>query len=376
MQYRCRNLWSHRRLITVQSRAVFVRRSFFLLTIAALLATSAPAAGQAPTYAYDVFGAYVEALRVQAGIPGLAVAVVGEDGILWEHPYGRQDLTHASPMRTDTPFHVNGITESFTAAILLRCVEERRLSLDDRIGKFQPDSPEAGSTIRQLLTHTSEAPEGPVFAYRPERFEPLRVVARACSVDSYRETLANLLERFAMMDSVPGPDVTTIAPPAEGIPDANESARYTSVLKRLATPYAVDSKGRASASQYSANTLTPANGLISTVRDLANFDLALRQGFLEPDTLAEAWRPPVAADNRPLPHGLGWFVQSYNNEAVVWQFGLDENASSAMTITVPGRKLTLIMMANSDRLAKPFALDAGDVTVSPFGKLFLSFFVR
>ena len=60
---------------------------------------SAPSRGQAPsyapTYAFDVFGAYLESLRVQAGIPGLAAAVVGEDSVLWEHAYGRQDLNRA-----------------------------------------------------------------------------------------------------------------------------------------------------------------------------------------------------------------------------------------------------------------------------------------
>jgi hypothetical protein len=43
---------------------------------------------------------------------------------------------------------------------------------------------------------------------------------------------------------------------------------------------------------------------------------------------------------------------------------------------VPGRGLTLILMANSDRLVKPFALAAGDLLVSPFARLFLRLFVR
>ena len=338
---------------------------------------SAPARGQAPTYAFDVFGAYLEALRVQAGIPGLAAAVVGEDGILWEHAYGRQDLNRAIATRTDTPFHINGLTQTLTASIVLRCVEERRLSLDDRIGEFDPESPDANATIRQVLSHTSVGADGLVFAYKPERLDPLRVAVRGCTDNSYRETLAHDLERFGMFDSVPGPDVTRLEPPAEGIPDQNETERYAAVLQRIATPYAVDSKNRASQFQYSQTTLTPSNGLISTVRDYANFDLALRQGLLLlPETLAAAWRAPAGPDSRPLPHGLGWFVQNYNAEPVVWQFGLDENASSALVMTVPGRKLTLILMANSDHLVRPLPLAAGDLTVSPFGKLFLSFFVR
>jgi len=354
-----------------------MRRSLVLITIAALLMVGAPVRGQAPSYAFDVFSAYLESLRVQAGIPGLAAAVVGEDAVLWEHAFGRQDVARAIVTRTDTPFHVNGLTEALTASIVLRCVEERRLSLDDHIGDFQPDSADANATIQQVLTHTTQSGNGLVFAYRPDRLDPLRIAVRACTDNSYRETLASTLRQVGMFDSVPGADIIRLTPPFEGIPDPADAERFAAVLQRIATPYAVDSKGRASQSQYTVGTLTPSNGLISTVRDYAKFDLALRQGLLvRPDTLAAAWRAPVGADGRPLPHGLGWFVQSYNGENVVWQFGLDENASSALVMTVPGRNVSLILMANSDRLVRPLPLAAGDLTVSPFGKLFLSFFVR
>jgi hypothetical protein len=44
-------------------------------------------------------------------------------------------------------------------------------------------------------------------------------------------------------------------------------------------------------------------------------------------------------------------------------------------MTVPARRLTLVMFANSDGLVKLFPLTAGDVTVSPFAKVFLRLFV-
>jgi CubicO group peptidase (beta-lactamase class C family) len=354
-----------------------MRRSLVLITTIALLLAGSSARGQAPTYAFDVFGAYLESLRVQAGIPGLAATVVGESDVLWERAYGRQDLARAIATRTDTPFHVNGLTETLTAAIVLRCVEDHRLSLSDRIGQFEPESPDANATIQQVLTHTTPSADGLVFSYRPERLQPLRFAVRSCTDNSYRETVASTIHRFGMFDSVPGADVVGLQPPAEGIPDPADAQRYTAVLQRLATPYAVDSKGRTTTSQYSETTVTPSNGLISTARDYAKFDLALRQGLLlEPGTLAAAWHAPAGTDGRPVPHGLGWFVQSYNGETVVWQFGLDENASSALVISVPARNVTLILMANSDRLVRPLPLAAGDLTVSPFGKLFLGFFVR
>lgn len=351
-----------------------MRRRISLLTIAALLLVHVPA--HADNLLFDRFRDYVESLRAQASIPGLSAAIVGQQDILWERSFGSQNIERSIAARTDTPFHLDGLTQLFTASLVLRCVEDGRLSLDDRVGKFKPSSGDANATLRELLMHVSGAPDNQIFAYRPERLDPLTAAIRACTGDSFRETLANLLDRLAMRDSVPGPDVITLAPPAEGIPGA-EVSRYATVLGRLATPYAVDQRGRAAAGQHGATRLTPGSGLISTVRDVAQFDLALRRGvLLRPDTLAAAWRAAAGRDGRPLPHGVGWFVQTYNGEAVAWQLGVGEGASSSLMVTVPGRGLTLILLANSDGLVKPFALAAGDLTASPFGRLFLGLFVR
>ena len=113
------------------------------------------------------------------------------------------------------------------------------------------------------------------------------------------------------------------------------------------------------------------------MRDFWRFELALRDGaIVRRDTLADAWRAPTDREGRPLPHGLGWFVQSFNGKPIVWQFGIGENASSSMVLTVPSKGMTLVLMANSDGLVKPFALSAGDVTVSPFARVFLGLFAR
>jgi CubicO group peptidase (beta-lactamase class C family) len=349
-----------------------MRRLHLISAVIVLLLVCGPAYAQSPVY--DVFRDYLDSLRAQAGIPGLAAAIVDPNQIVWQHAYGRQDLNRNVVTRTDTPFHADGLTEMITATLVLSCVEENRLSLDDHIAKFQPNSSQPDLTIRQLLTHTDA---NQVFAYHPDRLEPLSDAVRACTDVSFRETFATLLERLAMVDSVPGSDSISLQPPAEGIPDSDQAARYADVLQRLATPYAIDSKGRGVVSQYAAKTLTPATGLISTVYDLAKFDLALKQGILlESETLDSAWRAPIGPGNRPLPHGLGWFVQTYNSEPVVWQFGLDEGAASSLMITLPARGMTLILLANSDRLVKPLPLAAGDLMVSPFARLFLSLFAR
>lgn len=311
------------------------------------------------------FGDYLDSLRVQAGIPGLAATIVSLGDVNWERAFGQQDVERSVPTRVDTPFHLDGSGQIVTTAIALRCVEEGRLSLDDRFGGF---------TVRELLSHTSPGAAGPVFSYRPERLDAIAApIARCAGTPTMHNAMADLLERTAMFDSVPGVDI--LLPPHEiSVPNR---VRFAAILERLAKPYSVDSRGRPTLSQYTATTLTPASGLISTARDLARFDLSLKKGaILRAESLAAAWTPPLDASGQRLPHGLGWFVESYNGERIVWQFGVSDNASSSMIITVPGRGLTLILLANSQGLARPFSLAAGNITVSPFARLFLSIFVR
>jgi CubicO group peptidase (beta-lactamase class C family) len=321
------------------------------------------------------FGDLLESLRAQAGIPGLAATMVSTTEATWERPFGHQDVEKNIFARTDTPFPLDASTQLLVAAQVLRCVEEGRLSLDDTAGKFAPTSGDPGATLRQILTHTTSAADGLRFSYRPDRLAPLAAAIAACTGDSFSGALISLLERLNMRDSVPGADGRSWLPPSVD-PGGAVSQRYTAVLGRLATPYTLDANKRPSASRYSATSLSAASGLISTVRDLAKFDLAIKNGFLRPETLAVAWAPPVGANGQRLPHGLGWFVQSYNGEPIVWQFGVSDSGSSSMILTAPFRGLTLILLANSSGLARPFSLEAGDATVSPFARLFLEIFVR
>ncbi|HXH05630.1 MAG TPA: serine hydrolase domain-containing protein [Vicinamibacterales bacterium] len=344
-----------------------MRRALAAL-VAVLLLLPGPARGN--DLLLGLFERYLDALRRQAGIPGLAAAIVGETGILWERGFGFQDIEQAVAAQPDTPWHLDGLTQIVTATLVLRCVEEGRLSLDDRVASVDPRSPEAGATVRQLLAHAPA--DGPAaFQYRPERLVALAPVVEACTGRPFAAAVGALLDRLAMMDSVPGHD-------AVDAPDLFERPaieRYAAVLRRLAVPYAVDARNRASRSVYVATRLGPAGGLVSTARDLARFDLALRQGvLLRPETLAIAWRGLADDTGRPLPHGLGWFVQVRNGEPIVWQFGVAANASSSLVITAPRRQVTLILLANSDGLVAPFPLAAGDLSASPFGRLFLGLF--
>ncbi len=356
-----------------------MRRALLALIAAPLLILPVPLAGE--DLVLTRLGEYIDSLRVQTGIPGMTALVVGQNAgrneILWERAFGLQDVERSIAIRTDTPMHFDGVTETITAVLALRCVEEGTLSLDSQVGQYRPESPDAGLTLRQVLTHTAGPVENPTYAYHPERLEPFVRAIRACAIDSYRKSLTNRFEQWAMMDSVPGQDAPVLRPPAEGIPTPEQASRFASVLERQSKAYAVDASRRATPTTFGSPTLTPWTGVISTVRDMAQFDLALRAGIIvRPETLAAAWRPPMNAAGQRLPHGIGWFVQTYNGETVVWQFGTTDNGSSSLIVTLPGRSTTIILAANSNGLAKSFDLPNGDLTASPFGRLLLTTFVR
>jgi CubicO group peptidase (beta-lactamase class C family) len=349
-------------------------RRLLISALAALVLGSVPLIA-ADDLGLTLFERYLDALRRQAGIPGMAAAIVGEREIAWETAFGLADVERSVGTRADTPFQIDGLTQTLTAEMVLRCAEERRLSLEDPASKYDPSAAEPDATLWQLLTHTFGPRNALLFNYDPPRLKPMMRVVRACENGSYRKTLATLFEQLGMRDSVPGPDVLTLAPPAEGVPEPDDAERYKAVLEQLAKPYAVDRRGRPTPSEYTTTVLTPSSGAIASVRDLARFDLALRDGLLEETTLAAAWQPPVNEAGQPLPHAIGWFVQTYKGEPVIWQFGVEENASSSLMVHMPMRGLTFILLANSDGLVRPFPLEKGDVGASPFGRLILRFFI-
>src|SRR6185436_15337996 len=88
-----------------------------------------------------------------------------------------------------------------------------------------------------------------------------------------------------------------------------------------------------------------ARGIVASVLDLAQFDSALDTGLLLADATRVQALSQSFADGKPLPTGLGWFVQAYNGQPIAWQFGVVEGAYSSLIVKVPNRKLTLILLA-------------------------------
>jgi CubicO group peptidase (beta-lactamase class C family) len=343
-----------------------------LVLVAALALAPRPDAQSLP---YALFDRYLDALREEAGIPGLSAAIVQGRRLVWDTGLGRQDAEQSIPARGDTPYLIGDLTQNFAAVALGQCVEQAGFSISQPMSRWSSVIPEAGAQVRHVLAHASSGAPGEAYRYDAGRFAQLTPVVDDCADRPFRRVVAeDIFDRLGMRDSLPGRDLAAIGATAPEFFDDGRLRAYESVLTRLAVPYRVRG-GKATRGEYPADGVSAAGGLISTVRDLARFDIALDDNALiGQDLRAVAWTNVTTSGGAPLPTGLGWFVQTHNGERLVWQFGAVGDAGSALLLKVPSRDITLILLANSEGLA-PDTIANGDVTVSLFAKLFLRLFV-
>jgi CubicO group peptidase (beta-lactamase class C family) len=105
-------------------------------------------------------------------IPGLSLAVVDREGVLWSAGYGRTGRGK-QPVTPETLFSIQSMSKTFTATAVMIAVQDGLVDLDTPITKYLPeftvnsrweDNPQEKITLRHLLTHTSgmthEAPVG------------------------------------------------------------------------------------------------------------------------------------------------------------------------------------------------------------------------
>jgi CubicO group peptidase (beta-lactamase class C family) len=159
-----------------------------------------------------------------------------------------------------------------------------------------------------------------------------------------------------------------------GLITEKHQQRFDTVVKILAQPYALDRESRITKISYPQGFSTSA-GLISTVLDMAKYDIAIDQNkFLTKETQQLAFTPTVSTKGESLPYGLGWFTQTYKGTRMLWHYGY-WTGNSSFILKVPEQNITFIIMANSDNLSRPTDLGSGDGLSSPVGMAFLKTFV-
>jgi CubicO group peptidase (beta-lactamase class C family) len=350
-------------------------RHFCTLAVALLAILAATARPDAQGLPFSLFERYLESLREQTGIPGISAVIVQGRRPVWWTGLGKQDVERSINASDDTVYPIGDLSQTFAAVLVGQCVERSGLNINESVRRCTDTIPEASATLRHVMSHASSGVPGEAFRYDPARYAALTNVVADCADTPFRRAVHDeIFDRLGMADSVPGRDLAAAAAERSQFSDA-ELGRFSGALQRLAVPYRVDRAGKAVRSEYPSEDVNAATGLVSSAQDLARFDAALDDhALLRADLLSVAWSNVTTSSGAPLPSGLGWFVQTYNGERLVWHFGATPGAASSLLIKVPRRDMTLILLANSDGLSPP-SISEGDVTASLFAKLFLRVFV-
>lgn len=84
------------------------------------------------------------------------VLVTRNDTVLLKKAYGFADYEWNTKNTIDTKYSLASVTKQFTAASILQLVDNKQLSLTDKLNKFFPDFPKGDSiSIHMLLCHMS-----------------------------------------------------------------------------------------------------------------------------------------------------------------------------------------------------------------------------
>ena len=71
-------------------------------------------------------------------VPGVVVAVVDKNGVLYNEAFGKSSTASSTPMTKDTIFNMASMTKPITSAAIMMLVDEGKLKVDDDVAKYLP----------------------------------------------------------------------------------------------------------------------------------------------------------------------------------------------------------------------------------------------
>jgi CubicO group peptidase (beta-lactamase class C family) len=290
--------------------------------------------------------------------PGLAVAVIKNDEIVFEHGYGVRELGKPAAVDTHTLFAIGSTTKAMTATLAAMLVDEKKLEWDAPVTRylpwFQMKDPAVSRevTVRDLLTHRAGLGNADYLWYgqhssTEEILRRVRLIDPAYPVRSgfiYQNIMyaaAGAVVESASGRSWPELIRTRIFEPL-GMKDSQATAARLASLPNVASPHSiVDGRVRV-IENASVDPVAAAGAVWSSVDDMSKWmkfmldggraggrsgtRLLSEESFRElftPQTIAPYEMYPTTRLTKPhwMTYGLGWFQQDYRGQALDFHTG-------------------------------------------------------
>ena len=360
------------------------------LLFLSLLAFATPLWAAPPTD----FAARVEALRREAGVPGMAIAIVEDGQATLAHGWGVRKLGTPEPVDADTIFPTGSTGKAVTVAALATLVDAGKLGWDDkvidRLPGFQMYDPWVTRelTIRDLLVHRAGLGYGAgdlLFVPRGSlsRAESVRRVRYIKPATSFRSTFAysNVMYMVAgqVIEAVSGQTWEDyvrehVFAPAGMTRSTSDNDRRFATEDRAYPHARLDGGLRGAGTQELIDELddlgrnaAPGGGLSVSANDMAKWlALQLAQGKLpgggklySEAVAAEMWKPVIPMPIDPARPGmeltqprfssyaLGWDVQDYRGAKIVWHGGAVLGFKTAVVL-IPEKNVGFAIEINSE----------------------------
>lgn len=287
-----------------------------------------------------------------------AVLVAQQGNVLFQKAYGLKDAEQRKPNAINSIFQIGSITKQFTAAVIMQLVQERKLSLQDTLGKFFKGFPNGHKiTIEHLLTHTSgmfnytgdtnimkrdvtrhysrdemigifqgyrsDFEPGTKWNYSNSGYSMLGYIIEKVTGKPYEQVMRKRIFRPLGMNQT-GFDFTHLK-------DTNRTKGY----------FALDGSAAVPAPIVDSTIAYSAGAMYSTLGDLLKWDRAIYSSkILKPQTWKTVFTP---YKNK---YGYGWAIDSiYKRPAVMHSGGIHGFASYIMRF--PEQELVVIAIDNA-----------------------------
>lgn len=323
--------------------------------------------------------------------PGIAVAVVKNDNIIYLKGHGRCKINAPETIDTKTLFSIASLTKAFTSASIALLASEKKLNWNDPVIQHLPSfylfDPYITQkvTIRDLLSHRTglEAHDGDLlWLHQPyNRKEILSRIRYLTPAYGFRTSYAyqNILYLVAgeIIEKASGLTWDEFIQKKIFIPlGMNHSF---SVLKtqnekgNIASPHSEVNHIVETIPWECVESIGPACSIVSNITDMAQwlrFHLKTAKGeknsVIDSDLLSEAYEPhihvpmcpllePIFPDANFIAYGMGWFLQDYHGRKVIQHDGTI-NGMSSFIIMVPDDDLGVIVLANLEETFLPYAI--------------------